>query len=61
MKKKWIVPGIILLVVVMIGGSAVGSRNRFVEQDEGVTAQWANVETVLQRRFDLIPNLISTV
>ena len=61
MKKKWIVLGVILLVLVMIGGSAIGSRNRFVAQDEGVTAQWANVETVLQRRFDLIPNLISTV
>ena len=61
MKKVWIVLGIILLVVVMIGGSAIGSRNRFVSQDEGVTAQWANVETVLQRRFDLIPNLVNTV
>lgn len=62
MKKTWmIVLGVILLVIVMIGGSAIGSRNRFVTQDEGVTAQWANVETVLQRRFDLIPNLVNTV
>lgn len=61
MKKTWIVLGIILLVVVLVAGSAIGSKNRFVSQDEGVTAQWANVETVLQRRFDLIPNLISTV
>lgn len=61
MKKIWIVLGVILLVIVMIGGSAIGSRNRFVTGDEGVTAQWANVETVLQRRFDLIPNLVNTV
>lgn len=61
MNKAWIAVGVILLVVVMIGGSAIGSRNRFVAQDEGVTAQWANVETVLQRRFDLIPNLVNTV
>jgi LemA protein len=62
MKKTWmIVLGIILLLIVMIVGSAIGSRNRFVTQDEGVTAQWANVETVLQRRFDLIPNLVNTV
>ena len=61
MKKVWIVLGIIALVVVMIFGSAIGSRNRFVSMDEGVTAQWANVETVLQRRFDLIPNLVNTV
>jgi len=61
MKKTWIVLGVILLVVVMIGGSAIGSRNRFVSLEEGVNAQWANVETVLQRRFDLIPNLVNTV
>lgn len=61
MKKTWIVLGIILLMVVMIGGSAIGSRNRFVSLEEGVKAQWANVETVLQRRFDLIPNLVNTV
>ncbi|MCU0857598.1 MAG: LemA family protein [Pontiellaceae bacterium] len=61
MKTGWIVLGVIVLLAVMVIGSAVGSRNRFVAQDEGVTAQWANVETVLQRRFDLIPNLVSTV
>lgn len=61
MKKSWIVIGVVLLVVVMIAGSAIGSRNRFVAQEEGVDAQWANIETQLQRRFDLIPNLINTV
>jgi len=35
--------------------------NRMVSLDEGVTAQWANVENVYQRRMDLIPNLVSTV
>ena len=61
MKKGWIALGIVGLVILMIGGSAVGSRNRFVTLEEGVDAQWANVETVLQRRFDLIPNLVNTV
>ncbi|MFA5688327.1 MAG: LemA family protein [Kiritimatiellales bacterium] len=61
MQKKWIVIGIIALVIVMFFGSMIGSKNRFVSMDEGVTAQWANVETVLQRRFDLIPNLVNTV
>jgi LemA protein len=61
MKKGWIVLGVIVLVILMIGGSAIGSRNGFVSLQEGVDAQWANVETVLQRRFDLIPNLVSTV
>jgi LemA protein len=61
MKKGWIVLGVIVLVILMIGGSAIGSKNSFVSLQEAVDAQWANVETVLQRRFDLIPNLVSTV
>ena len=61
MKNAMIFLGVVLLIIVIVVGSAVGSRNRFVALDEGVTAQWANVETVLQRRFDLIPNLVNTV
>ncbi len=37
------------------------SYNTFVSQDEGIKAQWAQVENQLQRRNDLIPNLVSTV
>jgi LemA protein len=37
------------------------SYNRFVAQEEGIKAQWAQVENQLQRRSDLIPNLVSTV
>ncbi|MBL7016795.1 MAG: LemA family protein [Kiritimatiellales bacterium] len=58
MKKVLIIIGVIVLVVLF---SAIGSRNKFVTFEEGVDAQWANVETVLQRRFDLIPNLVNTV
>lgn len=61
MKTGWIVLGVIVLIVLVIGGSAIGSRNGFVSLQEAVDAQWANVETVLQRRFDLIPNLVNTV
>lgn len=61
MKTGWIVLGVIVLVLLVIGGSAVGSRNGFVSLQEAVDAQWANVETVLQRRFDLVPNLVNTV
>ena len=58
--------GIIALVVVLVlilgvGGCAVGAKNRFVTLDESTNTAWANVETVLQRRFDLIPNLVNTV
>lgn len=58
MKKALIIIGVIALVILF---SAIGSRNKFVTFEEGVDAQWANVETVLQRRFDLIPNLVNTV
>ncbi len=37
------------------------SYNRMVEMDEGVAAQWAQVENAYQRRADLIPNLVNTV
>jgi LemA protein len=37
------------------------SYNRFVSQEEGIKAQWAQVENQLQRRNDLIPNLVETV
>jgi len=38
-----------------------GTYNSFVTLDEGVKASWAQVENQLQRRFDLIPNLVETV
>src|SRR5882757_6848408 len=50
---------IALLVVVGLWFMNVG--NRLVAQQEGVKTAWAQVETVLQRRFDLIPNLVNTV
>ena len=58
MKKAPIIIGVIALVILF---SAIGSRNKFVTLEETVDAQWANVETVLQRRYDLIPNLVNTV
>jgi LemA protein len=39
----------------------MGMYNGIVTQDEECNKAWANVETVLQRRFDLIPNLVNTV
>ncbi|MDD3275558.1 MAG: LemA family protein [Kiritimatiellales bacterium] len=57
MKKIWIGLGIVLLLIVMM----VSSYNHVVSLQESVDPQWANVETVMQRRFDLIPNLVNTV
>ena len=39
----------------------VGRRNQMVVKNQAVTAQWAQVDVVLQRRADLIPNLVETV
>jgi len=56
--KVLIVAAVLLLLAVMHGCS---TYNGLVSRDEAVDNGWANVETVLQRRYDLIPNLISTV
>ena len=61
MKKGWIILGVILLVVLITGLSCVGRYNGFVTTNEQIDASWAQVVTVLQRRADLIPNLVSTV
>ncbi len=58
--------GVIVLIVlaaVLLGGFFVvwGGYNKAIRFDEAVQEQWAQVETVLVRRFDLIPNLIETV
>ena len=49
---------IIVLAALPLGGC---SYNRFVTQEEAIKAQWAQVQNQLQRRNDLIPNLVETV
>ena len=56
-----IVPLAIVLVIVLIGAWGVSSYNGLVALDQGVQAQWGQVENVYQRRADLIPNLVATV
>jgi LemA protein len=53
--------GALVLVLLIGGGWYVGVRNHFVDLDQQVQAQWAQVENDYQRRFDLIPNLVRTV
>jgi LemA protein len=51
-----------LVLVVLIGASKYYSvKNDLITQREAVNAQWADVDVVLQRRADLIPNLVNTV
>ena len=58
MKKVLIIVAIVLLIIV---GKGIGTYNNIIALEEGVKAQWAQVENTYQRRFDLIPNLVSTV
>ncbi|MDI6781747.1 MAG: LemA family protein [bacterium] len=53
------VVGILILVMVMIGGWVFSYYNQMVSGKETVTSKWAQVENQLQRRADLIPNLVN--
>ena len=60
--KAGLVILVVLLVIAMVLGSAyVGRRNQMAIKREAVNAAWAQVDVVLQRRADLIPNLVETV
>ncbi len=61
MKKIWIVLIVVAVLVLMVGGSLVSRRNEMVRKSESINATWAQVDVVLQRRADLIPNLVATV
>jgi len=61
MKAGLIVIVIIVILLVWFGGIYVGHRNQMVRLKEAVDAQWSQVDVVLQRRADLIPNLVETV
>jgi len=52
-----------ILIIGAIGAYSLvkGTYNDLVRLDEGVNGKWAQVENQLQRRYDLIPNLVSTV
>jgi LemA protein len=59
--KAWIAIGIIVLLLVVGFSSYVGAKNQMVTKNEAVKAAWSQVDIVLQRRADLIPNLVETV
>jgi LemA protein len=56
---------VVVVVVALVGllffGQYVGIRNTLVQKNEAVKASWSQVDIVLQRRADLIPNLVETV
>jgi LemA protein len=53
--------GVFVVVALLIFGSYVGAKNQMVAKDESVKAAWSQVDIVLQRRADLVPNLVATV
>jgi LemA protein len=61
MKNLWIVLGVLALIFFMAFGWYKSGYNQAVNLDEKVQASWAQVENQLQRRNDLIPNLVNTV
>ena len=61
MKKVLITVIIVVAILLIIVGKGIGTYNNIIALEEGVKTQWAQVENTYQRRFDLIPNLVSTV
>lgn len=60
-RTGWIVLGIVLIVLLIIGSSVIGSYNSLAAASENIDSKWSQVENNLQRRADLIPNLVATV
>lgn len=60
-KGLFITLGIFVVLVFIIGGSVIGTYNGLVTERQTVKTKFSNVDTDLQRRADLIPNLVSTV
>ena len=52
---------VVLVIVALVALLFIGSYNRFVAQRNAVQSSWADVDTELKRRYDLVPNLVATV
>jgi len=61
MKKLLLVVAVLAIVALGVAGMYIGRRNQMVMKSQAVNAAWAQVDVVLQRRADLIPNLVETV
>ena len=61
MGKGLIVIIIVALIALVVGGQYIGVKNTLVSKNEAVKSAWSQVDIVLQRRADLIPNLVETV
>jgi LemA protein len=61
MNRKWLIPGIIIGIIVLIVAVLVSGYNGLVGQRENVNKSFADLQSQYQRRADLVPNLVSTV
>jgi LemA protein len=61
MSKGLIFLVVILILALIFGGMYVSTKNTLVQKNEAVKSAWSQVDVVLQRRADLIPNLVETV
>ena len=52
---------VLVVVILLVFGSYISAKNQMVAKDEAVKAAWSQVDVVLQRRADLVPNLVATV
>jgi LemA protein len=61
LKRGFLGIGIVIAIIVVLGLMLMGSYNGFVNANENVNQSYAQIENQLQRRLDLIPNLVNTV
>ena len=61
MKVALVILGVLLLLGLFIGGKVASVNNELVTMNEAIKASWSQVDVALQRRADLIPNLVETV
>ena len=61
MKTGIVILVILVILALLLGSAYVGRRNQMAIKREAVNAAWSQVDVVLQRRADLIPNLVETV
>jgi|SRR5271170_233420 len=61
MKTVWIVLIVLILALFLVGGKFISVRNDLAAKREAINAAWSQIDADLQRRADLIPNLVGTV
>ncbi len=60
-KGLWITLGVLVVLGIVAYSLFAGTYNQFVTQQEDIRQRWAQIDNQLQRRMDLIPNLVETV